>query len=426
VSASGRGSASPPDWGAIRGDYPTSGGRAYLDTACKGLPGSAAERTLHEHVRALRDPRGRSTTDDTIAMLAQFERARLAASALIHAQRDEIALVPSTEAGISAVAAALRLEAGANGVASDLEFVGTVLPWRWLERRGVHLKLVPHREGRIEVADVAAAIDSHTRVVVASSVQEVNGFRLDLAELAGACHASDVVLVVDAIQHVGPLLLDLTETPVDVVAVGGHKWLCAPFGMGFLYVSRRLLERLDPPMRAFMTAKPPSDDWREYLESPSRHPADALRFPAGAEKLELAALGTTLAAAGLAAAATTLLEIGLEAIAERSARLVQATATALESAGAEIVTPRAGLCSSIVTFRSAADIDSDRALVERLADASILTSLRFTTRVGGIRVSPYFYNDESEIERLVAVVASEIRRRRAKRHGSGRLDLRRG
>jgi cysteine desulfurase/selenocysteine lyase len=415
VSAAEGGSASRRGWGAIRDDYPATVGRAYLDTACKGLPGSAAERALHEHVRALRNPPGRSTTDATIAMLAGFERARHAAAALIHARPDEIALVPSTEAGISAVAAALRLDVGTNVVASDLEFVGTVLPWRCLERRGVRLKLVPHREGRIEVADLAAAIDAQTRVVVASSVQEVNGFRLDLAELAGACQASNVVLVLDAIQHVGPLLLDVTETPVHALAVGGHKWLCAPFGMGFLYVSRFLLEMLEPPMRAFMTARPPADDWKEYLESPRRHPADALRFPAGAEKLELAALGTTLAAAGLAAAAETLIEIGLDAIAERSARLVQTTAAALERAGAEIVTPRTGACSSIVVFRSAADVDRERALVERLADENILASLRFTTGVGGIRVSPYFYNDESDIERLVTVVAGEIRRRHSKR-----------
>jgi len=35
--------------------------------------------------------------------------------------------------------------------------------------------------------------------------------------------------------------------------------------------------------------------------------------------------------------------------------------------------------------------------------------------VGGIRVSPYFYNDESQIERLVALVGRELRVRTAKR-----------
>jgi cysteine desulfurase/selenocysteine lyase len=386
------------DWAAVRRAYPALDGRSYLDTACKGIPSPAAVRAVEEHLALLRDSPGPSTTDETVRMLEQFDRVRAAAAALINATPEEIALVPSTEAGLAAVASALPLEPGTNVVASDLEFGGTLLPWRF---SGAELRLLPHRDGTIGIDDLDAAIDARTRAVVISSVQEVNGFRVDLDALSRLCGERSVPLVVDGIQHVGPLPLDVAATPVGALAVGGHKWLCAPFGMGFLYVSRALSETLQPRARSFMTALPPEGGWSRYLADPQRHPADEMRFPDDARKLELGALGTTLAAAGLAAALETLNALGTHAIAARSAELVRTTVAALRDAGAGIVTPQTEQPSSIVTFRVAAD---DRPLVEELANAGILTSLRFTTGVGGIRVSPYFYNDENDVDRLAEIV----------------------
>ncbi len=283
-------SGDSPDWAAIRQGYPAAIGRAYFDTACMGLPSPAAEAALGAHTAMLRDPPGSSTTDLTVRMLEQFDRARVAAAALIGAGRDEIALVPSTGAAIEAVASALQLPRGTHVLASDLEFVGTVLPWRLLEQRGISLRLVPHREGRVEVSDLEAAVDSHTRAVVVSSVQEVNGFRVDLDDLSRMCRSRGLLLIVDAIQHVGPLRLDVAATPVDAVAVGGHKWLCAPFGMGFLYTSPALLDCLEPASRSFMTARPPTGGWREYLEDPARRPDDPLELPA--QRREAGACGS--------------------------------------------------------------------------------------------------------------------------------------
>jgi selenocysteine lyase/cysteine desulfurase len=396
-----------PDWAAIREEYPAAARAAYLDTACLGLVSTRAERAVVAHVAMLRGVGASSATDVTIGMLEKFDLARRAAAALIGASPGNIALVPSTEAGISAIASALRLPAGANVIASDLEFIGAVLPWN-----GVGLKLVPHREGRIVVADLDAAIDSGTAAVVVSSVQEVNGARVDLTELVEVCRARGVLSIVDAIQHVGPLCLDVAATPVDAVAVGGHKWLGAPFGMGFLYVAPALLDRLEPTANAFMTAQPPDGGWRDYLENPSRRPDDPLLFPATAKKLERGALGTTLAAAGLAAAIETTLRLGPTTVARRSAELAGRTVAALEEAGADIVTPATHPPSSIVTFRSVPDIELERKLLTELGEERISASLRFTTGVGGIRVAPYIYNDEGDIERLAGVVEREVRRRR--------------
>jgi selenocysteine lyase/cysteine desulfurase len=395
-----------PDWERIRRDYLAGNDRAYLDTACKGVPGPGAVQAIADHCAFLRESPGASTTADTLVALEQFERARRAAATLIGADATEVALVPSTQAGLIAVADALDLQAGDVVLACDIEFVGTLLPWTALASRGVEVRFVPHRDGRVEIADLSAAIDERTRAIVVSSVQEVNGFLLDLDALAALCRDRGLVSVVDGVQQIGPSLLDVRRTPIDVLAVGGHKWLCAPFGMGFLYASGRLHARLRPTMQGYMTAEPPSGDWLEYLESPERRPDDPLRFSTGARMLELGAIGSSLAAAGLASALEELLEIGPAAIAARTAGLVQTMQAALEDAGARIVTPATpdGAPPPFLCFRTGATVDDERAAVERLAEAGVSVSLRFTTGVGGIRVSPYFYNDEADVERLATVV----------------------
>jgi cysteine desulfurase/selenocysteine lyase len=235
---------------------------------------------------------------------------------------------------------------------------------------------------------------------------------VDLDALVEACRRRGVLVIVDGVQHVGRLPIDVTATRVDALAVGGHKWLGAPFGMGFLYVGEALFERLRPPAHSLMTALPPGGGWGPYLESAERHPGDRLAFPGDARQLEAAALGTTISAAGLAAAVERLLEIGIGPIEERSRGLFERARVALEGAGAEILTPAASAPTSILTFRTSTDVDDDRALVEELADASVLVSLRGSTGIAGIRVSPFFYNDEDDIDRLVGVVEGHLARRR--------------
>jgi selenocysteine lyase/cysteine desulfurase len=402
-------------WRAVAEDYAPLGGLAYMDTACMGVAGRRAIAAIIEHLAALHAPQRRSTTDRSVDLLAQFQRARRAAAKLIGAEENAVALMPSTEAGLAAVATSLRLPPGSNVVASTLEFAGTLMPWRSLAQDGVELVAVPHRDGRIEIEDLEAALNSRTKAIVISSVQEVNGFRVDLRQLASLGHARGIHVIVDAIQHAGPLELSVKDIPVDALAVGGHKWLCAPFGMGFLYVAPELSELLEPRMPSVMAALPPAGGWTRYLENPARHPLDNLDFPADTRKLELGALGTSLAAAGLAGAIETLLEIGGREIADRSAQLANAVREGLADAGAEIVTPVTASPSSIVTFRSASELDAERALVRELEAEGVLVSLRFTSGVGGIRVAPYFYNGERDVELLASLVARALRRNSQRR-----------
>jgi cysteine desulfurase / selenocysteine lyase len=331
-------------------------------------------------------------TEETIVVLEHMARARRVAARLVGADDDEIALVESTQQGLNAAADLLALAPGENVLASDVEFFGTVLPWR-----GPALRLVPHRQGRPEVADFEAAIDERTRAVVVSSVQEVTGALVDLPALATLCRERRLWLIVDGAQHVGPLPLDVHETPVDVLAVGGHKWLCCPFGLGFLYVRRGILQERQPRRRGYFALEPPPTGWPDYLEDPGRTPVDDLGFTRAARGLEPGGTGPYLAAAALAACLEALLELPERF--ERVQELVTLVIDGLDRLGLDLVSPR-DRRSGIVVFA----VPDAHGLVQRLADRGVAVSLRCTTGTGGIRVSPYVYNDEGDVERLLSAL----------------------
>jgi len=382
------------DWAAVREGYPGALRRSYLDTACRGLPPPRALDAIEDYCARVAAGPATSVTADTVVALEQPALARRRAAELVGAHEDEIALVESTQHGVNAVAGALSVGPGDNVVCTEIEFIGPVLPWRQL---GAAVKLVP----TVRPEDFAAAIDGRTRAVVVSSVQEVSGERVDLAALGEVCRGQDVLLVVDGTQHVGPVPIDVGETPVDVLAVGAHKWVCSPFGLGFVYVRRALLAELEPTLRGYMTLAEPAQGWTAYLGSPTRGPLDDLGWIETAQKLELGGTGPYLAAAALAAALESLLEFGSAAIAARVEALTSALIAGLDAAGIDVVSPRdVERRSGIVVF------DGDRALLDRLERGGVATSLRFSAGVGGIRASPYFYNDESDVERLVELSGS--------------------
>ncbi len=115
-----------------------------------------------------------------------------------------------------------------------------------LENRGVSVRFVPSRNRRLEIDDVAAAMDARTRLVSLSWVEYASGFRNDLDVLGSLCRERGAYFFVDAIQGLGVFPLDVARAPIDFLAADGHKWLLGPEGAGIFYIRRELVDRLHP------------------------------------------------------------------------------------------------------------------------------------------------------------------------------------
>jgi selenocysteine lyase/cysteine desulfurase len=256
------------------------------------------------------------------------------------------------------------------------------------------------------VEDFAARLTPAHKVIAISSVQWSNGYRCDLERLAALCRERGVWLVVDAIQQLGAIPLDVRKTPVDVLACGGHKWLNSPFGTGFLYLRRERWAELRPPLAGYMSVETPAGGWGNYFQTPAITPVAKYEFVTGARRFETGGTSNYAGAIGLAASLRMIQSIGTERIAGHIHGLTERLIGGLERLGLEVLTPREReRRAGIVTF-TLGSAERDVALMERLLGRKIFVAVRYTSLVGGVRVSCHFYNDEADIERLLEALAS--------------------
>ena len=317
---------------------------------------------------------------------ARSQAVRAAFACLIGAQPDEIAFVKNTSEGLSLVAAGLDWRPADNVIAVDGEYPSNIYPWFSLRRWGVETRLVrPHR-GRVHVDEVMALMDEHTRVAAVSFVDWNTGGRTELRPLGELCRRRGVLFCVDGIQGVGAIPLDVERDRIDCLAVGGHKWLLAPEGCGCLFISRRVVDRLQSVLHGWKSVRNPEI----YLPYHFEPRPDAAKFEPGSPSM--------LGVHALGAAIDLLLEVGPQNIEARLMELTDRLAAGLRTRGAEIVSPwGAGERSGIVVFRLGSDPD---ALCAELLRRGFIVRVRSA----GIRVAPHFYNNEGDIDRLLTAL----------------------
>jgi selenocysteine lyase/cysteine desulfurase len=381
--------------------------RVFLDAACVSLMPVQAAEALRRLEQELLTCTSRDASAHHINLDRTAERPRREAARLIGARPEDIALVESTTQGLQAIAAVVPLRRGDKILVGETEFMGVAVPWiPRQEAEGFHLEVVPHRNGRLLVEDFAQAIDRHTCMILLSSVQWNNGFRADLEAFSTLSRERKVVLVVDAIQQLGAIGLDVSRTPVDFLVSGGHKWLNAPVGRGFLYVHPSQVERLRPPAWGYLNINEPPQGWAEYFATPTIPAVRPYDFTKAARAFEIGGTANYPGNAVLGASLALINELGIGAIEKHILDLTEILIDRLRSAGATVVSPpERAARSGIVTFTLGQGVSADTACLQRLLDRRILISQRYTAGVGGLRVSVHFFNNEEDIQRLVDVVA---------------------
>src|SRR5881409_2131857 len=247
----------------------------YLNNAAIGPIPERTRRTLDEFTAKRTAPHLLPDRE----LLAGLHSAREAVAQLINAETGEIALATNTSYGLNLAARALPLAPGDVVLVSDREFPANVYPWLLLKKQGIDVELAPcAAEGWPDEDYLVERLeDPRVRVLAVSFVQFSNGYRADLARLGAACRANGTFLVVDGIQGVGNSMLDVRDTPVDILACGGQKWLLSPWGSGFVYVRQDLISGLEPAVTGWMAFEG-TDDFSRLTEYNPTFRSDARRF----------------------------------------------------------------------------------------------------------------------------------------------------
>ncbi len=326
------------------------------------------------------------------------EATRSAAAKLIQASPDEIALMPSTTAGINLVAEGIYWQQGDNVVILADEYPSNVYPWLNLKDRGVETRLVSTNNGKVDLDRLREACDEMTRLVSLSWVGFTTGYRQDINRIAdivhsaGGKHSSRAFFLVDAIQGLGAIPLNVKETPIDFLAADGHKWMLGPEGAAMAYIRLENLEEL----------RPHGVGWHSVVNNHDFSNIDmnflptAARFEGGSANMPgMHAFGSSLdllQSFDTGTITESILDITdylCEKLSEIDYRVV--SHREVETNGHD---PRSGIVST-----EPVGITSEQARV-KLLDAGVVTRCR----AGWLRFSPHAYNTYDEIDQAIDVL----------------------
>ena len=367
----------------LRALFPHTEETVYLNHAATG----PLSRPVMDAVQRFLEERHRTNIENFFEVQPVMEAARRRLGRLVGAAPERVAFMPNTSTGLNVLAGGLGWQAGDRVAVPACEFPANVYPFLNLRTRGVAVDFIPHREGTFTVEDVARTLTPRTRLLSLSWVQFLSGFRADLAAIGRLCRDRDVLFCVDAIQGLGALQLDAPACGIDFLACGGHKWLMATQGTGFLYVTEGLQAQLQP--QAGWLHGPV--DWEHFFDYELAFHEDAGRFHLGTpNSLGIVALNAALGLyfeAGPAWCEAQVLERA-GALAEGLARQGLARYGPVEGAPA----------SGIVTVRH----PQPEALVEQLKARGVVASVR--NRL--LRLAPTYYNDAGDVEAALEAVAS--------------------
>jgi len=208
----------------------------YLDN---NATTSVAPAVFEAMIRWLTEHYGNPSSLYPGAKLAKkaVEESREKVAALLGCQPKQIVFTScGTESDNAAILSALRRTRRRHLVTSRTEHSAIIKLCGWLERNGHAVGYAPVAEdGRVSLAALESLVRQDTAIVSVMWANNETGVINPVLEIAHWCHNRGLLFHTDAVQVPGKIPLNLSDTPVDFLAISGHKFH-APKGIGALYI----------------------------------------------------------------------------------------------------------------------------------------------------------------------------------------------
>jgi cysteine desulfurase/selenocysteine lyase len=302
--------------------------------------------------------------------------------ALLNCDRSEIAYVENATRAWDMAFYSLPLKEGERILTAEAEYVSNFLGFlHQARRRGLEIDVVPSdASGQLDLEAMERMVGPKTKLIAITHIPTQGGLVNPAEEVGKIARRHGITYLLDAVQKIGCQILSGT----------GRKFLRGPRGTGFLYVSKTIIDRLDPPFIDLHAAT--WTDARTFELRP-----DARRF----ENWESFVAGRV----GLRAAVRYALELGLEPIRARVTMLADHLRDTLTRLPGITVQDLGRVRSGIVTFTKEDELP--HAIQTRLRAANINVSVsskssaqldfgrRGLSQV--VRASVHYFNTVEEI-----------------------------
>ena len=355
----------------------------YLNSCSQGALANSVKQSLAEYLQTM-ELEGSSWAE----WAGYQEKAREAVATFFSVPSHEIAITTSVSAAISSVASALNY----NGTRKKILLTENDFPtsgqiWHAQELRGATVSHAPaHADGTVNMSALLEMIDAETLLVCISHICFRNGIRTELEPIIAAAKKVGALVMIDAYQSVGSVPIDINELQPDFLVGGTLKYLLGVPGTAFLYARAATTSHLVPTTTGWFAAR---DIFAMAIHAYDPA-ADARRFESGTPAVP----SLYPAVAGL----EIINSIGINDIYAYVSGIHDAIREGLESLGASIVTPRDPSKHGAMLAIASRD---QNAHVAALEEYKVITSCRD----GNVRISPHFYNDDSDVEAVVSAFA---------------------
>ncbi|MGE7838531.1 cysteine desulfurase [Viridibacillus arvi] len=282
-------------------------------------------------------------------------------------------------------------------VITYMEHHSNLIPWQQLAKeKGATLKYIDlESDGTLSLEKVRATITDKTKIVSMAYASNVLGTINPIKEITAIAHEHGAVMVVDGAQGVPHFKTDVQDLDCDFLAFSGHK-MCGPTGIGVLYGKKALLENMEPvefggEMIDFVGLY--ESTWKEL----------PWKFEGGTPIIA--------GAIGLGAAIDFLQEIGMDTIEKHEHDLSRYAIDHMQTIkGLSIYGPQdPAKRSGLVTFNlddvhphDVATVLDMNGIAVRAGHHCAQPLMKWLQCTATARASFYIYNNEEDIDRLVA------------------------
>ncbi|HFU4376417.1 TPA: cysteine desulfurase [Streptococcus suis] len=332
---------------------------------------------------------------------ARYEAARQKVADFIQAKSSkEILFTRGTTTSLNWVAQFAKdiLQPDQEVIISVQEHHSNIIPWQQAcQQTGAKLRYVTLKDGELDMDHLRSLLSSKTKFVSLAHVSNVLGSVAPIGEIAELVHQVGAYLVVDGAQSVPHMAVNVQELDVDFYAFSGHKML-GPTGIGVLYGKEELLNLMSPvefggEMIDFVYEQ--SATWKEL----------PWKFEAGTPNIA--------GAIGLGAAIDYLTEIGMDAIQNHEAELVDYVFPKLQAIpgltiyGSQDLSKRTGVIAfnldNLHPHDVATALDYEGVAV-RAGHHCAQPLLRYLQVPATVRASFYIYNTKADCDKLVEAI----------------------
>jgi selenocysteine lyase/cysteine desulfurase len=204
-----------------------------------------------------------------------------------------------------------------------------------------------------------------------------------------ALRRQGAALLVDATHSVGVIATDVKTLDPDFLIFPTYKWVLGPYGRAFVYIAKRHQEGVPLEQTSFGRRNVKAENPVYFADT--RYLPDARRFDMGERdhfiSMEMAAIGMEMMA-----------QWGADSVVERLSALTRRIVDGLNGTNAVQVLDERVRAPHVLSLGFPGGMPAD--LVQKLAGEQIYVA----PRLGRMRISPHVYNDEADVDRLVAAM----------------------